>query len=136
MLRRNKPLQRKKALGPGKKALAKTGWKKTAKTAARHTGQNESDDSVARAHAVLWPLLAQREAFPFVEYQRLGPYVVDFYCPAAKLVVAITGSDESDAWFAQNGYRLLSFAAPAVISDPQAVLASIAESFGLRLVGR
>lgn len=129
MLRRNKPLQRKTPLGAGKKGLGR-------KAAARPQIAKTQEDKTALAHQALWQVLKQRQTFPFQEYERLGNSVADFFCPAAKLAVAIEPEEGLAAWCAQQGYRYLTFSAEAVLSDPEGVTAAIAESFTLRLIAQ
>jgi len=71
----------------------------------------------------LWALL-RRKQLANVRFRRLhpvGPYIFDFLCPAAKLVVELDGGQHGteeavayDAhrtkWLEQQGYRVLRFA--------------------------
>jgi very-short-patch-repair endonuclease len=72
----------------------------------------------------LWVLLKGRrlDGWKFRRQTPIGEYIVDFYCPAAKLVVELDGSShgldgrfEEDqrrqAWFESHGYRVLRFSA-------------------------
>ena len=65
-----------------------------------------------------------------------GPYVADFYCHAARLVVEVDGcahdfgdrparDAERDAWFAQRGIQTLRITAIDVIRDIDAVVRHI-----------
>lgn|GEM_PF-1375329 len=148
MLERKKPLTRKKPLRPGKKALGRSAWHK--KPAAETNSSDDSDadkkrralrtDAKTRAHAAVWPLLCDGvRGFTFREHERLGPVIADFFCPAAKLVLEIVESAEetaSHAWFAAEGYRVLSFEAEALAGNPQQALDAITDSFTLRVISR
>ncbi len=58
--------------------------------------------------------------------------MVDFYCPAARLVVEVDGAQhgtpdgmrrdaERDAWLARSGVRVVRILASEVLRDPDAV---------------
>ena len=62
----------------------------------------------------------------------LGPYVLDFYCPAAELVVEVDGSGHShgdqparderrDARLAARGLEVVRIAASEILTDPDEV---------------
>ena len=64
----------------------------------------------------------------------IGPYVADFYCPAAKIVIEVDGavhdrrqaSDRKrDAYMASLSLQVLRIAAADVLADPTAVADSI-----------
>jgi very-short-patch-repair endonuclease len=77
---------------------------------------------------LLWRLL--RKASPPIRRQHpIGSYVLDFYCPAAKLVIEVYGfahetgdrpaRDEArDAWLRAQGLRVEHIAASDVLRDP------------------
>ena len=58
-----------------------------------------------------WLRRKQLEGFRFRRQHPLGPYVVDFFCAAAKLIVEVDGgqhADDGDArtdWLEARGYR-------------------------------
>src|SRR5260370_34459725 len=64
------------------------------------------------------------DGWKFRRQHPIGPYYVDFYCPAAKLIVEIDGprhdysNDAYDmrrqAWLEAEGFRVIRFTAPAV----------------------
>ncbi|GAA0540381.1 very-short-patch-repair endonuclease [Rhizomicrobium palustre] len=147
MFTRNKPLQRRKPLGPGKKSLARSGWRKKPNgTSTNRDSELEEDvaedDTDARAHRALWALLRENgiNGFIFREHERIGPYVVNFYCPAAKLAVDIRLAGDSDAartaWLTTQGIRLTPLKAREVLADSKAALDRLAESFTLRVISR
>ncbi len=47
------------------------------------------------AEAILWTYLKQKqlEGRKFRRQQSIGHYIVDFYCPAEKLVIELDGAD-------------------------------------------
>jgi len=71
--------------------------------------------------------------YPFRRQHPLGPFVADFYCHAAALVVEIDGSHHSqqvgydngrDAWMTANGLLVLRFTAIEVNKNVDAVAAT------------
>ena len=60
----------------------------------------------------------------------MGPYVVDFFCPEAKLVIEVDGGQHGAAstdavrtrWLEERGYRVLRFWNNDVMDHTQAVL--------------
>ena len=84
---------------------------------------------------LLWRLL--RKASPPIRRQHpMGCYVLDFYCPAAKLVIEVDGfghvtgdrpcRDEGrDAWLQARGLRVLRVAAEEVLRDSEACAEAI-----------
>ena len=62
----------------------------------------------------------------------IGPYVADFYCAAAKLIIEIDGSahdmgdrpskdQQRDRWLEGRGYRIVRVPAKDVLNDANAV---------------
>jgi very-short-patch-repair endonuclease len=82
-------------------------------------------------------LLRQRPAgLKFRKQHPLGPYTLDFYCPAAKLVVEIDGDSHGmgdspardrrrDAWLREQGLSVLRFDAADVMRDVESVVTAI-----------
>jgi very-short-patch-repair endonuclease len=84
----------------------------------------------------LWEQLRARrlDGLGFRRQQPIGPYIVDFYCSAAKLVVEVDGGiheeqveydGERDSYLAAHGLRVLRFTNEAVLRDLESVLAAI-----------
>ncbi|WNO53581.1 endonuclease domain-containing protein [Stakelama saccharophila] len=87
--------------------------------------------------AMLWRRL--RGGATGVKFRRqhpIGPYIVDFYCPRARLAIEIDGSvhdgtatSERDAsrdrFLSENGYRVVRIGANDVMRDLDATIASI-----------
>ena len=99
------------------------------------------------AERKLWSILRDHQiaGLRFRRQQPVGPYVVDFYCSAAKLIIELDGdqhvADEGmkhDAirtnWLTSHGYRILRFPNGRVMKNPQMVLDEIAHVFELRAV--
>jgi very-short-patch-repair endonuclease len=73
----------------------------------------------------------------------LGPYILDFYCDAAKLAVEVDGGFHQaeerklqdaarDAWVAQRGVRTLRLPARQVLKDIDAAMKLIKAELGWR----
>jgi len=76
----------------------------------------------------------------------MGPYIVDFVCHAAQVVVELDGDthvfeaqqrddDVRDAWLASRGYVVQRFTNKDVLSNLEGVLVSIRELASARLPG-
>jgi very-short-patch-repair endonuclease len=80
---------------------------------------------------LLWRLLRlSRRDLRFRRQHAIGPFVADFYCPAAKLVIEIDGAtrDEQqaadkrrDAYMKSLGLRVVRIAAADVLANPEAI---------------
>jgi very-short-patch-repair endonuclease len=125
LLQRKKPLTRRQPLRP--RMCSSTAPERDAK---------------AEAERKLWVLLADREVagLRFRQRESVGPFAADFYCPAARFVILVNGEETADplktAWFRSQGYRVLTFDAAEVASNPQGVLDAIADAFMLRVIAR
>ncbi len=120
MLRRHKPMMRSKPLRGAPPAKA---------------------DMRSRACDRLWSLLREDGVggLPFRKGERLGPFTVDFLCPAARQVVLVEDeatTGEAACWLRENGYRVLEFPAGEVLNNPRHILDAITQSFELRIVPR
>jgi very-short-patch-repair endonuclease len=51
-----------------------------------------------KAEAILWISLRRRDllGYKFRRQHGIGPYIVDFYCPALKLVIEVDGATHED----------------------------------------
>jgi very-short-patch-repair endonuclease len=86
---------------------------------------------------LLWRELRRKAAgVRFRRQHPVGPYILDFYCPEAKLVIEIDGTshdmggrpqrdDARDRWLAEQGLRVQRIAAAVVLKDPVAVADTI-----------
>jgi very-short-patch-repair endonuclease len=80
---------------------------------------------------LLWRLLRSKpRELRFRKQHAIGPFVADFYCPAAKTVIEVDGTAhdytqdtdrQRDAYMASLGLRLIRIAASDVLADPEAV---------------
>src|SRR6266849_6079578 len=83
-----------------------------------------------RSAGRLWSRLRRKqlEGFRFRRQHPLGPYVVDFFCPEAKLVVEVDGGQHADdgetrtRWIEAQGYRLIRFWNNDVLANTEGVL--------------
>ena len=95
------------------------------------------------AEATLWSALknSQLKNRKFRRQHSIENYVVDFYCPAEKLIVELDGQAhfdpggmqydaERDSRLAELGNTILRFENKYVFSDLDGVLAEIADYFG------
>ncbi|QQR91081.1 MAG: DUF559 domain-containing protein [Myxococcales bacterium] len=102
--------------------------------------------SPAEVH--LWRLLrkGQLGGVLFRRRQPIGPYIVDFYCPGASLVIEIDLSDASSALAVQRaalrqhalekrGFAVLRIKAADVFFRTSYVLEQIAEAAGIESSG-
>lgn len=95
------------------------------------------------AEAELWKMLqkSQLEGRKFRRQHSIGPYIVDFYCPAERLAVELDGAVHDDSWrweyddtrtafLHQHDIRVLRFENRNVFEQPDLVLQAIAGCFG------
>jgi len=114
--------------------------------------RREKNETVLRARALrrsmtlpegmLWQVLRQRpEGLKFRNQHPIGCCIVDFYCPATRLVIEIDGESHSmgdqaerdlrrDAWLSGQGLRVIRFAATDVIRDLESVVTAILVACG------
>jgi very-short-patch-repair endonuclease len=87
---------------------------------------------------ILWRALKELpiEGSHFLRQAPIGPYVVDFFCPAKRLIIELDGGhhneDEEAArdrarqgWLENEGYRVIRFWNSEITSDLTAVLERI-----------
>jgi very-short-patch-repair endonuclease len=80
---------------------------------------------------LLWRLLRlSRRELRFRKQHAIGPFVADFYCPAAKMVIEIDGATHDqrqgddgrrDAYMTSLGLRVVRISASDLLADPEAV---------------
>jgi len=105
-------------------------WKRDV---ARQFRQNPTE-----AERKLWRLLRNRRLanWRFRRQQPIGPYFADFFCPAAKLVIELDGSQHADdahvlsdarrtRWLESRGYKMLRFWNGDVMKTPEVVIETI-----------
>ena len=79
---------------------------------------------------LLWRLLrVSRRELRFRKQHAIGPFVADFYCPAAKMVIEVDGATHDythdadrkrDAYMLALGLKVIRIAASDVLADPEA----------------
>ena len=87
----------------------------------------------------IWSRLRRRQlgGWKFRRQHPIGPYVVDFYCPAAKLVVEFNGLSHDDerreaydqrrqAWLEAEGYHVLNLGFETEEDEVDDLVAAIA----------
>jgi very-short-patch-repair endonuclease len=80
---------------------------------------------------LLWRILRlSRRELRFRKQHPIGPFVADFYCPAAELVIEIDGTSHDerqkvdgrrDAYMRSLGLTVIRIPAGEVLADPEAV---------------
>jgi very-short-patch-repair endonuclease len=93
------------------------------------------------AERKMWFALRDRRfaQFKFRRQAPIGPFVADFICFEARLVIEIDGGQHADSladkrrdrWFADNKFRVLRFWNNEVFSNLEGVLTVIAEALSL-----
>jgi very-short-patch-repair endonuclease len=86
----------------------------------------------------LWSHLRAKQfaGLRFRRQQPIGPYIADFFCSAAKLIVELDGSQHGTdqnavydaartAWLEARGYRVLRFSNEAFLKEPELVFEAI-----------
>jgi len=103
------------------------------KPVARELRKNMTD---AEKHLWLRIRRKQLKGCQFYRQKNIGQYIVDFYCPAAGLIIEIDGgqhySDEGvqkdlkrDGYFASLGFTVLRFSNKEIFESTDAVLETI-----------
>jgi very-short-patch-repair endonuclease len=78
------------------------------------------------AERVLWRMLSRNQlGVRFRRQHHIGPYIVDFLCPAHRLIVEVDGGQHNgsgqdprrDAWLRAQGYQVLRFWNRDVLTD-------------------
>jgi very-short-patch-repair endonuclease len=85
----------------------------------------------------LWKRLRVRDPDrpPIRRQHPVGPYILDFYCPAVKLAIEVDGWSHNmgdpdhdasrDAWLATQGIEVMRYSAGDVLREPDEVSAGI-----------
>jgi very-short-patch-repair endonuclease len=91
------------------------------------------------AEKKLWSLLRlkQVDGHRFRRQVPIAPYVVDFFCPAARLIIevdggqhatAMTDDDARTAWLNAQGHRVIRFWNNEILQNPDGVSLRIREA--------
>jgi very-short-patch-repair endonuclease len=88
----------------------------------------------------LWKYLRRRQlnGFHFRKQCPIGPYIADFACLEAKLIIELDGGQHAesacdvarDAWFSANGYRTLRLWNTDVLANTDGVITLIIGALG------
>jgi very-short-patch-repair endonuclease len=94
--------------------------------------------NTTRHERILWRALKELpiEGTHFRRQAPIVPYVVDFFCPAKKLIIEFDGGHHNDdavaerdgerqAWLEQQGYKVIRFWNSDVAGDLNAVMENI-----------
>jgi len=83
----------------------------------------------------LWRLLRAKrlEGWKFRQQYPIGQYIVDFACPAARLIIEADGSQHAendydlhrDAWLLQQGWQMLRFWNNDILTNEEGVLTAV-----------
>ena len=92
------------------------------------------------AEQVLWSHVRRKQiaGVPFYRQKPIGPYIVDFYAPAARLVIEVDGGQHlepeqaaqdaaRDAHLAELGLAVLRFDNRQVLTETKAVVEAIGD---------
>ncbi|MDE1969046.1 MAG: endonuclease domain-containing protein [Alphaproteobacteria bacterium] len=87
------------------------------------------------AETRLWSRLRRQQVdgFRFRRQQPIGRYVVDFFCPEAKLIIEVDGGQHANdsntrtRWFEACGYRVIRFWNNDVLGNTDGVVTRIRE---------
>jgi very-short-patch-repair endonuclease len=121
---------------PPLRGRARVGGKRPLTTRARSLRS-----SATIAERQLWKVLRRHQlgGFQFRRQQPIGPYVVDFFCASAKLVIEIDGGQHADPsaemrdqrrtrWLRSHGYRVLRFWNNEVLQNMEGVWQIISDA--------
>ena len=101
---------------------------------ARNLRQNLTD-----AERLLWSRLRRRQVagLKFRRQHMIGPYICDFVCPEAAVVIELDGSQHLDAvpydsrrdrFLRERGFRVLRLWNGQVLNEPESVMETIFEA--------
>jgi len=113
-------------------------YNKNLKQRSRQLRENLTD---AEKHLWAKVRMKQLRGRQFYRQKPIGDYIVDFYCPKAKLVIEVDGSqhfsDEvtsydriRDEYLSSLGLRVLRFTNTEVLTNTEGVLERISENMG------
>ena len=104
--------------------------------------RKELRNNATAAEATLWKFLKQKQlkGRKFRRQYSIGKYIVDFYCPAEKLVIELDGDghfssagyvndQERTRFIEEQGVRVVRFENDDVFDDLENVLGKISDCF-------
>jgi very-short-patch-repair endonuclease len=107
-------------------------------TAIRRAAAKKLRANTTPHERILWRALKELpiEGTHFRRQAPIGPYIVDFFCPAKRLIIELDGGHhnedataardgERQAWLEREGYRVIRFWNSEVSADLDAVLERI-----------
>jgi len=106
------------------------------------THRKELRNNATSAEATLWSLIKNKKlkGRKFRRQHSLDNYIVDFYCPAEKLVIELDGENHfsetgiqkdshRDMFLRSNGFKVLRFENKLIFENQRQVLHQICECF-------
>jgi very-short-patch-repair endonuclease len=128
--------------GEGRLRLAQAGWGEPAMVSKliRRTAAKRLRANTTPHERALWRALKELpvDGTHFRRQAPIGPYVVDFFCPAARLIIELDGGHhnedetskrdrERQSWLEHEGYRVVRFWNSDITGNLTAVLERIYE---------
>lgn len=101
--------------------------------------RRELRNALTPAEATLWRILKERQVYglKFRRQHSVGPYILDFYCPALKLAIELNGESHAmreeyddrrtDYLFRVAGITVLRFENRVVFEDLERIIEEIGE---------
>ena len=103
-------------------------------------------DNMTDAERSLWSKLRMRQLQGLIFYRQkpIGGYIVDFYCPKAKLVIEVDGGQHftaegveydkaRDAYMSGLGLKIMRFSNTDVLTNIDGVFGSIENAIGTKI---
>lgn len=132
-----------------RKAQREAGWGEATQmvsTSIRRAAAKKLRANTTLHERILWRALKDLpiDGSHFRRQAPIGPYVVDFFCPAKRLIIELDGGHhneddvaardiERQRWLENEGYRVIRFWSSEITSDLTAVLERIyVELYGSR----
>lgn len=96
-----------------------------------------------KSEVILWSFLKGKQlGYKFRRQHSIGPYIVDFYCPAKRLVIEVDGEThlesfqitedrQRDNYFRNNFIRVIRFLNTDIQENVQGVIESISRTLGV-----
>jgi len=100
----------------------------------------ELRSNMTEAERILWSRIRKKQlhGVQFYRQKPIGPYIVDFYAPAAKIVIEVDGSQhldpehfekdkERDRYLAGEGLLVMRFDNAQVLSETESIVERLLE---------